>query len=213
MCPDKATNDATPNTPQAHVVSIREIIAVARGQKKHPTANGYALINASLDLLNTMLEAGNFLATALSSFKTNLVADLLAATSRASTLYAATARAFPNPSPPPAPIPPKSPLAVKPNELVISLDKTTNELLACLLPEIKNKVETAAASTGAEKLKGIKLKGVKILPRDRLLIAADSEKTATLLKQSAPHWVPRLAKKSHLVVPKCEIVNTIPQLP
>ncbi|KAF7354484.1 putative RNA-directed DNA polymerase from transposon X-element [Mycena venus] len=222
MSPPKGKNDATPPAPSSAlptpspsptervlIASIREIIAVARGNKKHPTVDGYAKINANLDLLDSILDVGDHVAATLTSFKADLIADLIAATSRSSTAsYASTVS-----SAPPVALPaPKAPPAAKTNELIISLDKAANDLLALPLPEIKARVETAAAATGAEKLREVKLKGVKVLPCDRLLVAADSEKTATLLKQSAPHWVPRLAKNSQLVVPRCEIVvNGVPR--
>ncbi|KAJ7835664.1 hypothetical protein B0H14DRAFT_3461204 [Mycena olivaceomarginata] len=199
--------DAAPrNTPIEHITSIREVIATARANKKNPTIAGYAKINASLDALESILKAGEYVATALTSFRADLIADLVAATSRTSTAsYSSIVRSAP-PPPAPASTAPKSPPAAKTNEFVISLDKAANELLACPLSEIKSKVEAAAAATGAERLKGLKLKGVKVLPWDRLLVAANGEKTATLLKQSAPHWVPHLARNSHLVVPRCELV-------
>ncbi|KAJ7790955.1 hypothetical protein B0H14DRAFT_2625485 [Mycena olivaceomarginata] len=201
-CPLISANAPTPqDTPQAHIASIRDIIGTARANKKNPTVNGYAQINASLDVLESILKAGDYVATALTSFRADLIADLVAATSRSSTTsYSSVARSNPAP-PPPAPSAPKAAPAAKNNEFVISLDKATDELLARPLPEIKAKVEAAAAATGVDKLKGVKLKGVKVLPRDRLLVAANWEKTATLLKQSAPHWTPTTGEKQPLSRP------------
>ncbi|KAJ7843916.1 hypothetical protein B0H14DRAFT_3688226, partial [Mycena olivaceomarginata] len=169
--PSKSADDLanvipTPqDTPQAHIASIRDIIGTARANKKHPTVNGYARINASLDVLESILKAGDYVATALTSFRADLIADLVAATSRSSTTsYSSVARSNPAPLPP-APSAPKAAPAAKNNEFVISLDKATDELLARPLPEIKAKVEAAAAATGVDKLKGVKLKGVKVPPR------------------------------------------------
>jgi hypothetical protein len=108
------------------------------------------------------------------SFKADLIADLIAATTRSTIApsYASVTAA----SPPAATPATKTPPTAKANELTVALDKTANELLALPLPEIKIKVENAVAATGADKLKEVKLKGVKVLPRDRLLIAAESEK-------------------------------------
>ncbi|KAJ7937474.1 hypothetical protein B0H13DRAFT_2302638 [Mycena leptocephala] len=170
---DLAEPSSSPRpTARALVASTREIIAVARGQKKHPTVDGYAKILANLDLrlqpfplepyldlLDAILDVGDHVATALTSFKADLIAELLATTSRSSTgSYASAARAAPPPPSPPAT--PKAPPAAKPNEFIISLDKAANELLKLPVPEIKTKVEAAAAATGAEKLKDIMLKGV-----------------------------------------------------
>jgi hypothetical protein len=62
-------------------------------------------------------------------------------------------------------------------------------------------VEAAIVATGVEKLKGITLRGVRVLPRHRLLVAVDSDIATLLLKQSAAHWMPRLAKNSSVVLP------------
>jgi hypothetical protein len=52
---------------------------------------------------------------------------------------------------------------------------------------------------------------VKVLLRNRLLVAVDSDEAASLLKLSATHWVPRLAKNCSLIVPQCQIVvNGVP---
>jgi hypothetical protein len=94
--------------------------------------------------------------------------------------------------------------------VTVILDKSS-DIPALPLPEIKAKVEAAIVATGVERLKGITLRGVKVLPRHRLLVAVDSDRAASLLKQSAAHWVPRLAKNSSLVVPRCQIVvNGVP---
>ncbi|KAJ6583119.1 hypothetical protein DFH09DRAFT_1076272 [Mycena vulgaris] len=64
---------------------------------------------------------------------------------------------------------------------------------------------------GHEKPKGVALRGVKVLPCSRLLVAVDSEKIAMLLRQSTAHWVPKLTKNGSLVVPHCQIIiNTVP---
>lgn len=81
---------------------------------------------------------------------------------------------------PPAITPRTATPAIKQTELTICLEKAS-DLLALPVPEIKAKVEEAVAATGVDKLKDVKLKGIKVLSRDRLLIAVESEKTATLL--------------------------------
>ncbi|KAJ6517127.1 hypothetical protein DFH09DRAFT_837646, partial [Mycena vulgaris] len=73
-------------------------------------------------------------------------------------------------------------------------------------PEIKAKVEAAISAAGNEQLRGVALRGVKVLPRSRLLVAVDSEKSATLLKHAVSSWVPKLAKSGSLIVPRCQIV-------
>jgi hypothetical protein len=112
-------------------------------------------------------------------------------------------------TPAPVPPPPKPP-AAKSSEITIIVDKSS-DVLSLPLPEIKAKVEAAIAATGVEKLKGIVLRGVKILPRNRLLVTVDTDRAASLLKQSTTHWVPRIAKDSSLVMPRCQIVaNSVP---
>ena len=69
-------------------------------------------------------------------------------------------------------------------EVTVILDKAS-DIPSLPLAEIKAKVEAAIAATGAEKLEGIVLRGVKLLPRSRLLVAVDSDRAASLLNYTA----------------------------
>lgn len=159
------------------ITSIRETISAARANKKHPTVDGYAKIFASLDLLEALLDSRDQIATTLDSFTADLIAELVAATTRSpATSYASAVSSMT----PPAITPRTATPAIKQTELTICLEKAS-DLLALPVPEIKAKVEEAVAATGVDKLKDVKLKGIKVLSRDRLLIAVESEKTATLL--------------------------------
>ncbi|KAJ7882781.1 hypothetical protein B0H14DRAFT_3433275 [Mycena olivaceomarginata] len=144
------TSDTSHSDPHALIASIRQIITVARGQKKHPTADGYAKIFANLTLLSAILDTKDYLATTLASFKADLVAELVATNARspASSSYASAI----NSTRPPAPAPPKPSPAAKSNEFVVSFVKA-NDVLVLPVPEIKAKVEAAIVATGAEKLK------------------------------------------------------------
>ncbi|KAJ7679901.1 hypothetical protein B0H17DRAFT_1138917 [Mycena rosella] len=114
--------------------------------------------------------------------------------------YTATAATSPSTPRSPAPPLPKPP-ALKSCELTVSFDRTT-KILALSVSEIKGKVAATIAATGVKRLKGVAPRGIKILPRSRLLTVAESEKATILLKQS----VPRLDKSGSLIVPKCQIV-------
>lgn len=117
---DDLADDPQPSqrNPRALIASIRGIISAARAGKKHPTVDGYAKIFASLDLLEAVLNDGDHIAVTLSSFKVDLIAELVAATARLpATSYASAAAATPRSAPPP----PKSLPAAKPNELVVSM--------------------------------------------------------------------------------------------
>jgi hypothetical protein len=100
--------------------------------------------------------------------------------------------------------------AAKSSEIVVLLDRAS-DLLSRPLHEIKGKVEAALESSGVEKLKGVLLRGIRALPCNRLLVVADSDKAASLLRRSASYWAPRLEKNCSLVVPRCQIVvNGVP---
>ncbi|KAJ6527384.1 hypothetical protein B0H19DRAFT_1083937 [Mycena capillaripes] len=102
------------------------------------------------------------------------------------------------PSRSPTPPTPKT-TATRSWTVTILLDKESN-ILTLLPPEIKSRVKSAITAAGIERLKGVALRGVKVLPRGRVLVAVNSDRAASLLKQSAAHWVPRLAKNGSLVV-------------
>ncbi|KAJ7207908.1 hypothetical protein GGX14DRAFT_301257, partial [Mycena pura] len=102
------------------------------------------------------------------------------------------------------------PTAAKSSEVVVLLDRGS-DLLLRPLHEIKGKVEAALESSGVEKLRGVPVRGVRALPRNRLLVVADSDKAASLLRRSAPYWTPKLEKNCCLVAPRCLIVvNGVP---
>ncbi|KAJ7264681.1 hypothetical protein C8J57DRAFT_986796, partial [Mycena rebaudengoi] len=104
----------------------------------------------------------------------------------------------------------KAPPAAKPSELTISLGKAS-DIPLLPVPEIKACIEAALAATNIPKLQGITLRGVKVMSRNRLVVAAETDKAAVLLRQSVAHWVPKLEKNSALVVPRCQIiVNGVP---
>ncbi|KAJ7032657.1 hypothetical protein C8F04DRAFT_1261740 [Mycena alexandri] len=126
-------------------------------------------------------------------------------------IFASAASQPPSAPPPAAPSVQKAkPQLNKSSELTVIVDRDSG-ILALPLARIKARVKAAIAATDTEKLRGILLRGVNVLPSGRLLIAVDSSKTAKLLKQSAAHWVPRITKNSSLVVPHCQIVvNSIP---
>jgi hypothetical protein len=157
-----------------------------------------------------MLGDSDYLAATLQSFKLDLIGEFNTTAVRSpALLYAATAASQPA-SLPVAPSVKSTP-TVKLNEFTLSLDKAA-DMLTLPHTEIKAKVENTIAVTGIEKLCGAVVKGVKVLPRGRLLVATDTEKSATLLKQSSAHWAPRIAKECCLVIRRCEIVvNGVPR--
>jgi hypothetical protein len=75
--------------------------------------------------------------------------------------------------------PPPRPPAAKTRKVTIVVDKVS-DILSLPLLEIKVKVENTIAATGIEKLKGVELRGVKVLPRNRILVMVESNKTALL---------------------------------
>ncbi|KAJ7762689.1 hypothetical protein B0H14DRAFT_2633914 [Mycena olivaceomarginata] len=195
------------NTPRALISLIRDTLASVRAKKKNLTVDGFSKCLAALDTLDVLLSCGDHIEASLNAFKLDLLAEINASALRSPQTSYATAVSTPAP---PVPAPPPKAAAAKTCEVTVILDKSS-DIPALPLPEIKAKVEAAIAATGVEKLKGITLRGVKVLPRHRLLVAADSDRAASLLKQSAAHWVPRLAKNSSLVVPRCQIVvNGVP---
>ncbi|KAJ6572481.1 hypothetical protein DFH09DRAFT_1079686 [Mycena vulgaris] len=196
-----------PHSPRALIANVHDILAQKKSKKKSPTINNYSVIFASLDALDRLLDNSDHIEASLKVFKADLLAELASTPSRTpSSSYASAAASPLSASPVPSPPPARAPI-VKTREVTILLDKSC-ELLSLPAPEIKARVEAAIA--GVEKLKGVVLRGVKLLPRNRLLLAVDSDRAATLLKHSAVHWVTRLAKDSSLVVPRCQIViNTV----
>ncbi|KAJ7258837.1 hypothetical protein C8J57DRAFT_1515559 [Mycena rebaudengoi] len=207
-----------PSTPKTLVATVCEILEHARTKKKSLTIDMYARCFKALDTLDTLLDAGDAVEASLKAFKLDLLAEINASALRMTyTTAAATpllssspsSSSSANPSRPSAPPAPKT-AAVKSWEVTILFDKES-DILSLPLPEIKDRVEAAIAATGVEKLKGVMLRGVKILSRCRILVAVDSDRAASLLKQSAAHWVPKLTKNGSLVVPRCQIVvNGVP---
>ncbi|KAJ7698371.1 hypothetical protein B0H17DRAFT_1196941 [Mycena rosella] len=157
---------------------------------------------SSLDKLDVLLGCGDLVESSLKTFKAGILAEVAAMTSRvpvsaAAPSYASTTATPTNAPHPPAPAQPNLP--------------PRKEILALPLPEIRAKIAAAIAATGIDKLKGIVPHAVKVLPRKHLLIVAETEKVATLLKQSASFWMPHFAKHGSLVVPKCMImVDAVP---
>ncbi|KAJ6462870.1 hypothetical protein C8R45DRAFT_752041, partial [Mycena sanguinolenta] len=67
-------------------------------------------------------------------------------------------------------------------------------------------------ASGIPKLRDAELRGVKVLPCGHLLVAAQDERTATCLKQTASYWTPKLSKDTQLVVPSYRVVvNSVPR--
>jgi hypothetical protein len=104
-----------------------------------------------------------------------------------------------------------SSLDAKRNEFVVTLDKT-DEMLKLPSAAIKENVVSALAASGIPRLQEAELKGIKVLPRGRVLVAAHDERTATRLKQTASYWTPKLSKNAQLVVPSYRVVvNSVPK--
>jgi hypothetical protein len=98
------------------------------------------------------------------------------------------------------------------NKFVITLDKT-DEMLKLPVAAIKEKVVSSAlAASGIPRLQEAELKGVKVLPCRRVLVAARDGKTAKCLKQTASYWTPKFSKNAQLVVPSYRVVvNSVPK--
>jgi hypothetical protein len=185
---------------QAHDLEPSSTPYATRTKKKAITVDGYAKCFAALDSLDTLLSCGDHIEALLQAFKLDLLAEINASVLCAPPTTYASATASSSPAPPSLPAAPPKAAAAKSCEVTVLIDKACN-ILSLPLPEIKSKVEAAIAGTGVEKLKGVVLRGVKVLPRNRLLVVVDSNKAASLLKLSAAHWVPKLTKNSSLVVP------------
>ncbi|KAJ6466751.1 hypothetical protein C8R47DRAFT_1078907 [Mycena vitilis] len=203
--PDLA--EPTSNCPRTLIAAVRDVLALNKAKNKKPTLNDYKLCLDTLDSLDRLLDAGDRIEASLKQFKAELLADLSASAPRGS--YAC-ATASPPPSssslPPPAPHASKTAnTKPKTREVTVVLDEGDG-VLALPLPEIKLQVEGALAAAGIEKLKGVTIRGVKVLPKARLLVAVDSDQAASLLRQTAAHWVPKLARKGSLLLPRCQIV-------
>ncbi|KAF7372967.1 TY3B-TY3B protein [Mycena sanguinolenta] len=205
--------DAPVNTknPRAMIAAIRGMLSHARAAKKNLTVAAYAECFSLLDSLDSLLNDGDHISSVLSAFKNDLLSQIHSSFTRSSApSYSTVASSTPRAPSTPDSVPPSPPPSRR-NEFVISLDKQ-DELLSLPGAAIKEKLEIALSSTGIPKLKDAKLKGVKVLARGRLLVAADNEKTSALLKQSAPHWTPKLSKSSRLVTPRYQVVvNSVPR--
>lgn len=203
------TSQATPPPPALLIATVRDILSHTKARKKSLTINNYSECFATLDALDRLLDNNDHIEASLKAFKTDLLAELASAPFRApSASYASAAALPPSTTSAPAPPPARAPV-VKTREVTITLDKSC-DLLSLPAPEIKAGVEAAIA--GVEKLRGAELRGVKSLPRNRLLVAVDTDRVATLLRHSAAHWVTRLTKDSSLIVPRCQIVVNAVQL-
>ncbi|KAJ7795963.1 hypothetical protein B0H14DRAFT_2620372 [Mycena olivaceomarginata] len=155
------------------------------------------------------MDSSDHIEVSLKAFKAELLGEISVLTPRSAsyTSAAATTSLCPSPvSPARTPPPPKTKAPkTKWWEVTVVLDKDNN-ILVLTLPAIKAKVEAALAASGIEKLKGMELRGVKVFPRSCLLVAVVSDRAASLLKETAAHWVPKIAKNSSLVLPHCQIV-------
>ncbi|KAJ6534875.1 hypothetical protein B0H19DRAFT_1080292 [Mycena capillaripes] len=191
---------APPSTPRTLIATVREILDSAKQKKKNLTIDGYARCFKALDTLDTLLGYGDIVETTLKAFKLDLLAEINVSALR--TTYASAAAAPPPTASSPATPPPPKNTATKSWEVTIFLNKDS-DVLTLLLSDIKSRVEAVIAGAGVKKLKGITLRGMKVLLRGRILVAVDSNRAASLLKQSATHWVPRLANNGSLIVPRC----------
>ncbi|KAJ6577674.1 hypothetical protein B0H19DRAFT_1062263 [Mycena capillaripes] len=185
---------------------MREILEHTKQKKNNLTINMYARCFKALDTLDMLLSAGDTVEASLKAFKLDLLTEINVPAFR--TTYTSTAAAPPpsssTPSRSPASPAPKA-AATKSWEVTVLLNKESN-VLTLLLQEIKS-IELAIAAVGVKKLKGGVLRGVKVLPQCQILVAVDSDRAASLLKQSAAHWVPKLAKNNTLEVLQCQIVG------
>ncbi|KAJ7115226.1 hypothetical protein C8R44DRAFT_739821 [Mycena epipterygia] len=186
--PDPPIDTTIPqHSPRTLIATICNILAETK-LKKNPTIASYSVLFNSLDALDRLLDNSDHIEALLKTFKADLLAEVAAI----------VLRAVPTPT------------AAKSCEVLVLLDRAT-KILTLPTPEIKARVESSISAAGSEQLKGVALRGIKNLPRSRLLVAVDLEKSATLLKHAASLWVPKLAKGGSLIVPRCRIiVDTVP---
>jgi hypothetical protein len=165
-----------------------------------------------LDTLSRSLDDKDVLTSSLDAFKTDILSQIqstLGSRSNSAPLYSAAA-ATARPSPALVHAVPPPPIS-KRNEFVVTLDRT-DDMLTLPVAAIKEKVVSALVASGVPRLQEAELKGIKVLPRGRLLVAARDEKTATRLKQTASYWMPKLSKNAQLVVPSYRVVvNSVPK--
>ncbi|KAJ6539800.1 hypothetical protein DFH09DRAFT_1323356 [Mycena vulgaris] len=183
--------DPPPTTPGTLIAKIRSILAEARAKKSKPSMGVFNQLSTSLASLELLVGCGDHLEASLKAFKADLLADVavIALHAQPASSYTSVSSSAPGiPAPPRAipPTPPK-PTASKTCELTLLLDHDS-EVLSFPAPAIKAKISATISATGIERLKDIALRA------------------ATLLKQSAAHWVPRLAKQATLITPRCLIV-------
>ncbi|KAJ7258047.1 hypothetical protein B0H12DRAFT_1070276 [Mycena haematopus] len=203
----------TPKAPKALAVEIRECLSKAHASGKKPNLATYKDLFTLLDALCTALDDKEVLTSSLDVFKAELMAQIQTAlTTRpySAPTYSAAAASPARTSPAPAPVAPTAPVA-KVNEFVVALD-AKDEVLVLPVVAIKERVAAALAASGVPSLQEVELKGVKVLPHGRLLVATHYEKSVTLLKQTASYWTPKLSKDSQLVVPNYRVVvNSVPK--
>ncbi|KAJ6600066.1 hypothetical protein B0H10DRAFT_1958929 [Mycena sp. CBHHK59/15] len=126
------------------------------------SVDAYAKILSTLDSLGRVLGDADHIEAPLKAFKQDLLAEISASSFRTPVAsYASAASSLPSPSSPATP-PPRAP-AAKTHEVTIVVDKSS-DILSLPLPEIKARVEKAILATGIEKLKGVELRGIKVLP-------------------------------------------------
>ncbi|KAJ7795060.1 hypothetical protein B0H14DRAFT_3496450 [Mycena olivaceomarginata] len=184
------------NSPCVLIAAIHDVLSHNKAKKKALTINDCALCFSALDSLDRLMDSSDHIEVSLKAFKAKLLGEISVLTPcSASYLSAAATTSLPQ------------------DQVVgvtVALDKDNN-ILVLTLPAIKAKVEAALVASGIEKLKGMELRGVKVLPRSCLLIAAISDRAASLLKETAAHWVLKIMKNSSLVVPRCQImVGSVP---
>ncbi|KAJ7177464.1 hypothetical protein C8R43DRAFT_942732 [Mycena crocata] len=183
-----------PRTTRDFLGNIHSILAATKAKKgsKTLTLNDFEKLFSSLDSIERSLDVDNVIQATLRTFQAVILEkiDSTLAT-RPSSSYASAASSSPLAALPPA---------------ASSSPKLQRQKHA----RSRSRVEAAIAATGIEKLKGVTVRGVKVLPRSRLLVAVDTDKDTSLLKRSSAHWVPRLTKNSALELPRCQIgINSV----